>query len=296
MQSGRDLEDSCRQAGPAVGRWQGGRSRVGREGCLGPGAPSGRASPPGFHRPPGGEPGVQPSPPVVVSEVQGKLRRGHEGGLFTALSWPPGAWWEDPRTPGGQSLLLVVPCPETGGLTSGLGGPGPACHFALGLTRAARPAASCRTHPPGPSLVPIDWSRCFQSPQPRRVCVERVSTQLIEQLIIHSNSEACLLNLSHLGEQSARSCVTRCCPASRPLPGAPGLERGGQAPGPLGASHWRPPDVWAPSSPPPDPPTLDCAPLQSPPTTRCLLPGGCGVCAPWGLQGAPPRTRHLVLG
>lgn len=45
-------------------------------------------------------PGIQPSLPVVVSEVQDKLRRGREGTLFTSVSWPPESpvgRFQDPR-------------------------------------------------------------------------------------------------------------------------------------------------------------------------------------------------------
>lgn len=54
----------------------------------------------------------------------------------------------------------------------GLGGPGPAGHSALGLTKLPAPCQLPWTHLPGPSLLPSDWSRCFQSPQPHRICAE----------------------------------------------------------------------------------------------------------------------------
>lgn len=45
----------------------------------------------------------------------------------------------------------------------------------------------------------------------------------MEQLIIHSNSEARLLNLSHLGEHLHEGMSRAAAPASRPPPGAPSL-------------------------------------------------------------------------
>lgn len=179
---------------------------------------------------------------------------------------------------------------------SGLGGPGPACHFALELARAARPRPAATLTRQDPVCRPVTGAHASSLPSPiGSVLKESPLSLLSNSSYIQTQRHVCLIrvtSVSSLHEAASRAAA----PTSGPPPGAPGLERGGQAPGPLGASHWHPPDVWAPSFPPPDPHTLDCAPLQSPPTMRCLLPGDCSVCAPWGLQGAPPRTWHLVLG
>lgn len=118
----------------------------------------------------------------------------------------------------------------------------------------------------------------------------------MEQLIIHSNSEARLLNLSHLGEHLHEGMSRAAAPASRPPPGAPSLERGEQAPGPLAALCRRPLGVWAPSSPPPDTPHWTVFPFSPQPTMRCLLPGA-AVSVPLGAcRGRLPGPGVWCLG